>query len=725
MAENLISSLFNTSERYLRSVDLARDFEDSVGLEGYFLTEFGRTCIKKISDGLRPNSVRRAWRLTGDFGSGKSAFALFLAKALRSPRHLPQHLQKSLKSCFSKGDLPNLVPVLVTGNREPISIAILRSLHIVMLNLIPDESNSKLQRNLALELKSPKISDRKAIDLIKECNDRIIEAKEGQGILLILDEVGKFLEFAALNPESQDVFFLQQLAECASRSGEKILGILCLLHQGFNAYSEFLAKSTQKEWEKIAGRFDEIVFHQPLDQIAQLVGLALRTKTEYLSASIIKRSKEAMERAIELGWFGAATCRETLRENAERIFPIDPMALPVLVRFFRKYGQNERSLFSFLSSYEPFGLQAFSNQRFHKDSRPYQLSDFYDYVRTNFGHRLGSATFKSHWNIIESTIENFQSDNELDLRVLKTVGLLNLINSDDLLPTEDAICWSNSCDKGKNRDSIVNFLFSTAKTPVLHFRGKGRGFSVWAHTSVDLDERLSEARRIVPKVGNISEAIMDQLPFYPIVARGHYIQTGNLRYFDIIYCQPDELAQKAKEIKTNADGFILIPLCETPSDVDYCKQVASALKLRKDTICVVAVPKALNHLHQAVLDAKHWEWVQANTDGLNNDKIARDEVAIYLQEARNKLNNQIQSCLGLNRCSGNSSLHWFYSRTDGTTFSEFLTSRSILRLLSSLCDDFYPAAPQLKNELVNRHGISSAAAAARMRLIELMFSASN
>ena len=30
-------------------------------------------------------------------------------------------------------------------------------------------------------------------------------------MLLILDEVGKFLEFAGQNPDEQDVYFLQQL----------------------------------------------------------------------------------------------------------------------------------------------------------------------------------------------------------------------------------------------------------------------------------------------------------------------------------------------------------------------------------------------------------------------------------------------------------------------------------------------------------------------------------
>jgi hypothetical protein len=89
-------------------------------------------------------------------------------------------------------------------------------------------------------------------------------------LTVIIDELGKFLEFAALHPQRQDVFLLQQLAESASRSGDQPLFIVGLLHQGFNAYADYLNQSAQREWDKVAGRFDEIVFNQPVEQIAHV-----------------------------------------------------------------------------------------------------------------------------------------------------------------------------------------------------------------------------------------------------------------------------------------------------------------------------------------------------------------------------------------------------------------------------------------------------------------------
>jgi hypothetical protein len=47
--------------------------------------------------------------------------------------------------------------------------------------------------------------------------------------------------------------------------------------------------------------------------------------------------------------------------------------------------------------------------------------------------------------------------------------------------------------------------------------------------------------------------------------------------------------------------------------------------------------------------------------------------------------------------------------------------RQLLEELSRVCDELYSQAPRIENELINRRSLSSAAAAARMRLIERMF----
>ena len=91
-----------------------------------------------------------------------------------------------------------------------------------------------------------------------------------------------------------------------------------------------------------------------------------------------------MGETIELGWFGPAD-RQDLVDLAAQLYPLHPTVLPVLIRVFRRFGQNERSLFSFLCSNEPFGLQSFAEQGV-PGAEPYRLHNLFDYVRTNFGN---------------------------------------------------------------------------------------------------------------------------------------------------------------------------------------------------------------------------------------------------------------------------------------------------------------------------------------------------
>ena len=49
-----------------------------------------------------------------------------------------------------------------------------------------------------------------------------IGAEGGTGLLLVVDELGKFLEYAAQNPAHGDLFVLQSLAEFAARTNKRL-----------------------------------------------------------------------------------------------------------------------------------------------------------------------------------------------------------------------------------------------------------------------------------------------------------------------------------------------------------------------------------------------------------------------------------------------------------------------------------------------------------------------
>jgi hypothetical protein len=353
-------------------------------------------------------------------------------------------------------------------------------------------------------------TDGEVIDLLEKINQELILKEQASGLLIIIDELGKFLEFSALHPERQDVYVLQQLAELSSRSGKEPIFTVGLLHQGFSAYADNLSQPSQREWEKVAGRFEELLFDQPLDQITHLVGHALDLAKNSLPRGWESRSKLAMRQAIDLGWFGSAPPITSLTEAAQTIYPLHPTVIPALVRLFSRFGQNERSLFSFLLSSEPNGLQSFAQNELSVENT-FRLPHLYDYAATNFGHKIGVQSYRNHWNHIDSLVKSFPANKELELAVLKTVGLLNLINSPDMVPTEEAIIAALSNSSYESQDEIraaIEHLYR--EKSVLYFRGKKAGYCLWSHTSVNLQTAYEDSVKIIGTQRRVPEG--DFLP---------------------------------------------------------------------------------------------------------------------------------------------------------------------------------------------------------------------
>ena len=725
MTEIAVADLFQVQNRFLRSAHLERDFADPKSLKGYVLTPQSRQFLERLASGLTVDSGRRAWRITGDFGSGKSSFALMTAH-LFSERgtKLPQPLRQAVNFKQIGAPRPRLLPVLITGSREPLSTALLRALHRDLSNACGRGRQPAILEKLRIAVETSadsEAADDAVVTLIAEASNYVTSSGKATGLLIVLDELGKFLEYAALHPERQDIFLLQRLAETAARSGRTPLFIVGLLHQGFGAYADHLSQAAQREWEKVAGRFDELLFDQPLEQTAGLIGDALNLQLNLLPKVTAKSALADMRAVVQLGWYGASAVKENLLTSAERLYPLHPTVLPILVQLFSRFGQNQRSLFSFLLSNEPFGLLEFA-QRPVRSGQFYRLHDLYDYARATFGHRLSVQSYRSHWNHIESLVESFSTNDPVELQVLKSVGLLNLIDANNLLATEDAITLAVGVTERSSESHVRRVIKRLNRRGILYYRGASGGYCLWSHTSVNLERAYENATRALGLTPpqRVSPLIESYLETRPLVARRHYIETGNLRHFDVRFAPVEKLAESVRFSHDAADGRVVVALCETAEEYQEALRFAQSGALKDLPEVLLAVPSPLNALGKLVQELQRWEWVSANTPELNNDSYAQAEVSRQLADARQTLEKQIQSYIGLQQAAGRSGLQWFHQDSRPTINN----SRGLLEHLSNICDKVYALAPRVHNELINRRSPSAAANGARTRLLEGIFGAS-
>ena len=708
MSQQHIASLYNISNRFLRSINLQRDFNDPNALSSYVLTGHALECLNRISEGTKDNSSQRAWRITGDYGSGKSNFALFLAQWLNGNE---AKLPSSVRSLLNNEGINNnkkYFPLLITGVREQMGKIILKNLSSALFD---NFGKVAVQKRVEDILNSDGISDSDVIECIIDANSYI--SKHGHdGLILIIDELGKFLEYAALYPEEQDIYLMQNLAEVASGSNNASLFVIGILHQGFSAYADTLSQVAQHEWEKVAGRYDEILFNQPLEQLAYLINSALGLDTGSLNNDIKDYYNERMKFYVSEGWYGYSAGVESLSSMSSQIYPLHPCIFPVVVDAFRRFGQNERSLFSFMLSNEPYGLQEFSNRE--NLNSIYCLHNLYDYIKVNFGHKLHNQSYRSHWHVIDSLIDSFLGENELEIQILKTIGIINLLDSNKFLATNETIVKALDGASGYSVAQIEQALDKLSrKQRVIYYRGVNGGYCLWPHTSVNLEAAYQKAQDEIGNIKSVSDYIKSYVNPRPIVARRHYIQTGNLRYFDLIYCSADEVEKVIANVRNSPEGSIIIPLCETAEQQKNCLELAKSKFVSEVDDLIIAVPKPLNALSSLVKEVRCWQHVEQNTLELNSDFYACEEVKRQQKNALNNLEHRLENFIDVKNFSDKKNLQW-YKKGHKLVVNN---GRDLLSKLSDCFDDTYNMSPIIKNELVNRKNISSAAAGARMRLI--------
>ena len=715
-AHSDIVQLFQVPERFMRSVHLERDFDDSQFLSRYVLTPPMQALLSRIVGGVQPGSPHRAWRVTGDYGTGKSSFALMLARLLYDPTSPSTELIRQAIEEEGRTDLLDgvrMLPVLVTGAREPLVPSVARALRRTLERLRGRRRKTKVLVDLEAQADAVILSadHSQLLDLLEQVG--YYSTKRGwSGVFLVLDELGKFLEYAALWPDKEDLYILQRLAEGAARDKGFALVVLGLLHQGFHAYAESLPSIMRQEWEKVAGRYGEITFDQPLSHVAALVTQALNIDQTLMPRDVDEAVHTVQAATLRTGWYGTPEWTPAALD----LYPLHPTVLPVLVRFFARFGQHERSLFSFLLSSEPFGLQSFAARPANGHAW-YRLPDFYDYIRGTFGYQLSASSYRGHWLRIIETIDGMSAVDDLRLRVLKAVAVLNVLDADHLLPT-DTVLAAALADGDESR-AVSRAVESLKHRGLLFNRGTSGGYRLWPSTSVDLVSAFETAKRAVGSSDRLVARVRPYLGQSSVVARRHYIERGTLRHFEIRYADSATLLETIEQ-PMEADGLVVVALCDSPDEHHTIRNMVSTIDGAAHRQVLLAVPPPLRGVAAELLDAQCWQWVADNTPELNHDAYAAGEVARQVSASRRALLRTLDSLLGF-RGGDASDVEWWHCGR----LVELPLRGKLSALLSDISDELYCDAPRIHNELLNRRALSSAASAARLRLVERMFASAD
>ena len=137
---------------------------------------------------------------------------------------------------------------------------------------------------------------------------------------------------------------MQKFAEFVNVQSNQIL-LLTTLHQNFSSYAKELTETQKNEWTKVKGRFKEITFVEPIEQILYLASKQIQERKEI---TIGNNTDKLYNLAKETGFISNSISNVTARQ----LYPLDMFSAYSITSAITRYGQNERSLFTFLFSKE-------------------------------------------------------------------------------------------------------------------------------------------------------------------------------------------------------------------------------------------------------------------------------------------------------------------------------------------------------------------------------------
>ena len=699
----VLADRISVRRRFARSANVERDLARPEPLEGYVVTARVLHILGRIAATARHGEAGGAWSLTGPYGSGKSSLALLIDAAFGPPSPTREaalrligeaspHAKAAIreaherygtwKTGFHRG--------LVTAGCEPLNFTVLRALQTAY-ERVPRTTEFPAAQILIGALRDAQSDDPRRIGPAPSSIVQIARSlAEEAPLLLIIDEFGKSLE--AVRDIHEGPYLLQQLAEAGQGAGLPIF-LVTLQHLSFEDHLAGSDGAERREWAKVKGRFEDVSFVESAEQIRALIGSAFEARDATIKGRI---ARWAASRARMMRSLGVSELAEP--EAVASCYPLHPLTAMVLPELCNRYGQHERTLFSFLTGQDPASATLF----LATTSIPTRgllpslgLECVYDYFVGNGMLGALSGREASRWSEIAIRLRDATGLSARQTRMAKRIAVLNLISTTGVLRASQTLLSLT--------DPKADVLLADLEAAgIVTYRDFADEYRVWQGSDVDIG-RLIERARFRNRRRPLVEVMSALDPLDPMVAARHSAENDVLRVFKRRYADAEEPIEPVDPF-SHYDGEIL--LIVSSIHVTPCLSNGSA----SPKPIVAAIPRDVARVDLA---AREVLAVRASIREplVAEDWVARRELAERLAQAQANLVTEVHDTFRADTC------RWILLEPSGAT--ELPVGRGS-HALSHAADIAFEFTPTIGNEVLNRTKLTSQGAKARRLLISAM-----
>lgn len=514
------------------------------------------------------------------------------------------------------------------------------------------------------------------------------------GIYVVFDEFSKFIEEAVRSDMGPRLKTIQDMAELVERDTERAIHFSCIMHKPFDHYLKEATSVQIDLFRTVEGRFQEIYFISPAKEEYEVVGQVIRKdvpKFEVLWENWGKEVTDLYFRVKDL--FRHIYDEEGLKNLAKECFPLNPVSLFVLPRLCELVAQNERTLFTFLTSRERGGFLHFIEKRRGSDEDLLlNLDGLFDYFEISFRKEIFNKKIVDIYNKARKALALVEGENEK--RIIKALAVIYIVDElERLEPKEELLL----CSLNMSRETFERALGTLLEKKVLIKRRSTQYIEFFLSSNEDLYERINfykSAKVKDLKLGEIIEKIKGGAYVFPRKYNDQYEIT---RYFYKIFLEPRELERidSYQDLWRNrfADGYIVNLLWQNDDEVQ--RSVEKVKKINDERI-LLCVPKNPFDKFEEIKEYAAIQLLINEAREGNNTELIYD-LELLLEDLENLISNYIDELFEYEQCS-------FYNHKG--ELLEIDDERKLNSKINEICLEVYDLTPIVLNEMINKNNLT-------------------
>jgi hypothetical protein len=519
--------------------------------------------------------------------------------------------------------------------------------------------------------------------------------QQNLGLFIAYDEFGRFLQSLEMNEINETMQDLQDLAELADHHCEN-LHLLLISHRNLRHYFRVFTDDLKNEFQRIEKRFR--VYHVESDK-----STFIRLADNFIQSFINKKSANEedigliKQYLIKYPLFPELNHQEIDKIILEGIYPIHPVTLFLLPYLSNIFGQNERTLFTFLESNETGGL--FYHLK-NKDSY-YLASDLFTYFFPNIydiDTRDNEQSILRHYKSIITKTPNLE-ENTSKIRLIRFITLWQLAGLQSKIKLDsDFLCFALNM----NREEMSLLLKELSLLKVIRYHHVHGYWELFEASSYQIEQLIEEkiANNIITKNSKLTliEECFSKQYFF---SNEYNDQKSITRYARVKFLTSEdilvnEIDWKKKREKLNSDAVLYYVLIESKSEINKIINIIKSVEDELSIFCISKIPYSAIEYNLEEISAINS--LLKETELLNQDKNLEQELLLKREDNYFVINEFLSKFLTY----GNDVV-WVHNGQIIDIKSEIVLEN----LLSSIMFKVFPRTPEVRNDSFNRKRINN------------------